>query len=156
MEVSGMESLDSSGPARVFATTHWSVVLAAGDGDSPQAGAALEQLCRTYWYPLYAHVRRRGHDADQARDLTQGFFAEMLARHAIARAALSDMRDAVQPPTLSPCNQRPPLRVFDNVSHDSKQTNHEKRKGRYSYEVSCIDPRHRLERPGRIDRQGRR
>jgi hypothetical protein len=108
MEVSGMESLDSSGPARVFATTHWSVVLAAGDGDSPQAGAALEQLCRTYWYPLYAHVRRRGHDADQARDLTQGFFAEMLARHAIARAALSDTRDAVQPPTLSPCNQRPP------------------------------------------------
>jgi RNA polymerase sigma-70 factor (ECF subfamily) len=86
MEPPGTESVASPGPAREFATTHWSVVLAAGDGDSPQAGAALERLCQTYWYPLYAHVRRRGHDADQARDLTQGFFAEMLARHAIARA----------------------------------------------------------------------
>jgi RNA polymerase sigma-70 factor (ECF subfamily) len=72
--------------AREFSTTHWSVVLAAGDGESPQAGTALEQLCQTYWYPLYAHVRRRGHDVDEARDLTQGFFAEMLARHAIAHA----------------------------------------------------------------------
>jgi RNA polymerase sigma factor (sigma-70 family) len=76
----------SPGSARAFATTHWSVVLAAGGGESSQAGAALERLCQTYWYPLYAHARRRGHDADQARDLTQGFFAEILARHAIARA----------------------------------------------------------------------
>ena len=69
-----------------FATTHWSVVLAAGDATSPQAEAALARLCQTYWYPLYAHVRRRGHDADQARDLTQVFFVEILARHAIAQA----------------------------------------------------------------------
>jgi DNA-directed RNA polymerase specialized sigma24 family protein len=85
-----MATTDSSehlpASARAFATTHWSVVLAACGGESPQAGAALERLCQTYWYPLYAHVRRRGHDADQARDLTQGFFAEMLARHTIARA----------------------------------------------------------------------
>ena len=40
---------------RVFATTHWSVVLAAGEADTPQSSAALEQLCRAYWYPLYAH-----------------------------------------------------------------------------------------------------
>ena len=69
-----------------FTTTHWSVVLTAGDAASPQAGAALEKLCQTYWYPLYAHVRRRGHDKDQARDLTQGFFAGILGRHTIAQA----------------------------------------------------------------------
>ena len=44
----------------LFTTTHWSVVLAAGQTDAPEAGQALEKLCRTYWYPLYAYVRRRG------------------------------------------------------------------------------------------------
>lgn len=69
-----------------FATTHWSVVLTAGAGDSKQAAQALENLCAVYWYPLYAHVRRRGHDADAARDLTQGFFADVLSRNAFALA----------------------------------------------------------------------
>ena len=70
--------------AQWFATTHWSVVLAAGVQDSPQAAAALEQLCRTYWYPLYAYVRRQGSDAHDAQDLTQGFFARVLEKNYLA------------------------------------------------------------------------
>ena len=66
-----------AGQAR-FATTHWSVVLQAGREESPQAGEALERLCRTYWYPLYAYVRRKGHDPNDAQDLTQEFFARLL------------------------------------------------------------------------------
>lgn len=62
----------------VFATTHWSVVLAAGDPASPKAGAALETLCRTYWYPLYAYLRRSGHRPEDAEDLVQGFFVHLL------------------------------------------------------------------------------
>lgn len=69
-----------------FATTHWSVVLAAGHGTSPAAAAALESLCRTYWYPLYAYVRRAGHDAEEARDLTQEFFASLLGRNRLSFA----------------------------------------------------------------------
>lgn len=69
-----------------FATTHWSVVLAAGSRDTPQSAAALERLCRTYWYPLYAHVRRRGHGPEDAQDLTQEFFARLLAKHWLTMA----------------------------------------------------------------------
>jgi DNA-directed RNA polymerase specialized sigma24 family protein len=65
----------------VFATTHWSVVLAAGDVQSPQSNQALETLCRTYWYPLYAFVRRQGHSPPDAEDLLQGFFARFLEKH---------------------------------------------------------------------------
>ncbi len=64
----------------LFTTTHWSVVLAAGQGESPQAAQALETLCRTYWYPLYAYVRRQGHSPEDAQDLTQDFFADLLAK----------------------------------------------------------------------------
>lgn len=66
--------------AAVFATTHWSVVLAAGQSADAQASAALEQLCRAYWYPLYAYVRRRGHSPEDAQDLTQQFFALFLQK----------------------------------------------------------------------------
>ncbi len=62
-----------------FATTHWSVVLAAGQQALPQAAEALENLCRTYWYPLYAFVRRRGYSPEDAEDLTQGFLASLLS-----------------------------------------------------------------------------
>ena len=68
-----------------FATTHWSVVLAAG-GEDAEASSALERLCRTYWYPLYAYVRRRGYGPADAEDLTQEFFARLLAGDYIARA----------------------------------------------------------------------
>lgn len=68
-----------------FSTTHWSLVLAAGCEDAPKARAALEELCRAYWYPLYAHIRRSGFDADQSSDLTQGFFADILRRDFLHR-----------------------------------------------------------------------
>jgi len=78
----------SSNPSKDsrFATTHWSVVMAAGQGHSTQAANALEQLCRTYWYPLYAFVRRQGHEAHDAEDLTQEFFARFLAKEYFGRA----------------------------------------------------------------------
>jgi DNA-directed RNA polymerase specialized sigma24 family protein len=72
--------------AATFATTHWSVVLAAGHRESPQAAEALERLCSTYWYPLYACVRRQGYGPEDAQDLTQEFFARLLARDYLARA----------------------------------------------------------------------
>lgn len=69
----------------MFATTHWSVVLAAGQEASPQSAEALEQLCRAYWYPLYAYVRRRGYNPEDAEDLTQEFFARFLAGNYLVR-----------------------------------------------------------------------
>lgn len=66
--------------APIFATTHWSVVLAAGQSADAQASEALEGLCRTYWYPLYAYVRRRGYSPEDAQDLTQGFLAHLLVK----------------------------------------------------------------------------
>lgn len=69
----------------MFTTTHWSVVLRVGQEDSTQAMAALEQLCRTYWYPLYAYVRRRGCTEHDAQDLIQGFFALLLKRQALQK-----------------------------------------------------------------------
>ena len=71
-----------SPPSRspVFATTLWTVVLAAGDPNHPGASAALDRLCRTYWYPVYAYVRRKGRIAAEAEDLTQEFFSRLLGR----------------------------------------------------------------------------
>jgi RNA polymerase sigma factor (sigma-70 family) len=69
-----------------FATTHWSVVITAQRQDSTRAHAALSSLCRAYWYPLYAFVRRQGHGAHDAQDLTQEFFARLLARNYLAVA----------------------------------------------------------------------
>lgn len=64
----------------IFATTHWTMVLAAGGEPTPQAEQALADLCQTYWYPLYAYARRRGYSKPDAEDLTQGFLARLL-RH---------------------------------------------------------------------------
>ncbi len=64
----------------LFRTTHWSVVLAAKEGDEPQMSRALDLLCRAYWYPLYAFIRRRGLPAADAQDLTQQFFTQLLQR----------------------------------------------------------------------------
>jgi len=72
--------------ARQFAETHWSVVLSAGRGDDTRSREALARLCQTYWYPLYAFVRRHGHSPEDAQDLTQGFFAHLLEHHALAKA----------------------------------------------------------------------
>ena len=73
-----------TGPAW-FTTTHWSVVLTAGDSASSLADEALEKLCRTYWYPLYVYLRRRGYAVEDAQDFTQGFLCQLLGRHAFAR-----------------------------------------------------------------------
>jgi RNA polymerase sigma-70 factor (ECF subfamily) len=69
------------GTAAVFATTHWSVVLEAGNQESPHAREALEQLCRVYWRPLYAYVRKRGYSPDEAPDLVQEFFARVIEKN---------------------------------------------------------------------------
>jgi RNA polymerase sigma-70 factor (ECF subfamily) len=68
------------GQGEAFRTTHWSVVLLAGETQSPDSMAALEKLCRAYWHPIYAFVRRSGYDAATAQDLTQEFFCRMLAK----------------------------------------------------------------------------
>jgi RNA polymerase sigma factor (sigma-70 family) len=73
-------------PPGLFATTHWSVVLAAGGGKDERASEALDELCRAYWYPLYAHVRRRGYSPEDAQDLTQEFFARLLAKQWLGMA----------------------------------------------------------------------
>src|ERR671914_474591 len=75
---SGSRDSLSSG-ARDFRTTHWSMVLHAR-GDSSGAHAALAKLCQTYWYPLYAFVRRQGYAPHDAQDLTQEFFARLLEK----------------------------------------------------------------------------
>jgi RNA polymerase sigma-70 factor (ECF subfamily) len=72
--------------AQRFATTHWSLVAAAGRRTSPQSRAALAALCAAYWYPLYAVVRSNGYSADDAQDLTQEFFARLIARNDFAAA----------------------------------------------------------------------
>jgi len=64
-----------------FGRTHWSVVVAARGEDSPDAQAALEKLCRNYWLPIYAFVRRQGHSPHDAQDLTQEFFARLLGKN---------------------------------------------------------------------------
>ena len=76
---------DAAGP-RVFATTHWSVVLAAGQGESVLAQRALETLCRAYWYPIYVYVRRKGYGPDDAQDLTQEFFSQLIAKERLRLA----------------------------------------------------------------------
>ncbi len=69
-----------------FASTRWSLVIAAGHRSSPEAAGALEALCRTYWFPLYAYVRRRVPDRHEAQDLTQEFFARLLEQNHFAVA----------------------------------------------------------------------
>src|SRR3954462_2587545 len=69
-----------------FETTLWTVVLNAGQQESPHARAALEKLCRSYWYPLYSFVRRQGQDQESAQDLTQSFFCYLIVKNAIQTA----------------------------------------------------------------------
>ncbi|HTH49334.1 MAG TPA: sigma factor, partial [Candidatus Limnocylindria bacterium] len=80
-----MASSDSSaasdGPRDYFATTRWTVVLHAGRKSSPHSDRALAELCQTYWYPLYAYVRRQGKTKEDAEDLVQAFFARFLEKN---------------------------------------------------------------------------
>lgn len=68
-------------PADYFVTTRWTVVLAAGGHGSAHSARALGELCQTYWYPLYAYVRRQGRSKEDAEDLVQAFFARFLERN---------------------------------------------------------------------------
>jgi RNA polymerase sigma factor (sigma-70 family) len=80
-QVTSLTGVGGSGPV-AFATTHWSVVLEA-QGESPAAQEALEKLCRTYWRPIYAFLRRQGFGPAEAEDITQGFFAQLLGRRSL-------------------------------------------------------------------------
>jgi DNA-directed RNA polymerase specialized sigma24 family protein len=73
----------------VFATTHWSVVVRAGESASPEAAHALERLCQTYWYPLYVFARRKGYSHEDACDLTQAFFARFLEKNYLRSVSAS-------------------------------------------------------------------
>ena len=86
--MSSNESEGESGArtAAQFATTHWSTVLAAGESASPGASEALERLCRTYWLPVYVFVRHQGYNREQAEDLTQGFFEQLIEKELTSRA----------------------------------------------------------------------
>jgi len=83
-------SPDSSAPSGSrsgrFATTHWSVVIAAGRRQTPESDTALASLCEIYWYPLYVYVRRQGQQPAEAQDLTQEFFARVLEKHYLKAA----------------------------------------------------------------------
>jgi len=74
----------SDAKPQAFPHTRWTIVLTAGRSDTPRTQAALAELCQAYWYPLYAYVRRRGHSAADAEDLTQGFFARLLQLDSLA------------------------------------------------------------------------
>ena len=76
----------SRGKSPRFATTRWSVVVSAGQQSSPDSQRALESLCEVYWYPLYIYVRRRVADVNEAQDLTQAFFAELLEKNYVGSA----------------------------------------------------------------------
>jgi RNA polymerase sigma factor (sigma-70 family) len=80
-------SQSDEGRGDIFATTHWTVVLAAGKSSTPQSAHALEELCRAYWFPLYVYVRRRGYAKADAEDLTQAFFARLLEKNDFANVS---------------------------------------------------------------------
>ncbi len=80
MEQTESTETASAGQGTWFTATHWSLILHAQDTSSPLASAALEKLCRAYWYPLYVFVRRQGENEESAKDLTQGFFARLLEK----------------------------------------------------------------------------
>jgi DNA-directed RNA polymerase specialized sigma24 family protein len=123
--VAPQSPVDSSG--RCFATTRWSMVLAAQQDGTPASGAALATLCETYWYPLYSYVRRQGHQPAEAQDLTQAYFARLLEKNDLRDVArergrfrnfllaslklfLSNQRDYRQ--AADRAARRPPRRVF--------------------------------------------
>ena len=81
-----MSSSETRG-SDIFATTRWTMIVAAGNQQTPQSNGALEELCRAYWFPLYAYVRRRGYAREDAEDLTQAFFARFLAKNCLDRVS---------------------------------------------------------------------
>jgi RNA polymerase sigma-70 factor (ECF subfamily) len=86
MTAAELETTGASPDEAKFKTTHWSAVLSAGKDEGEQGRKALAKLCQTYWYPLYVFVRRQGQNADDAKDLVQGFFAKVLEKNYIKDA----------------------------------------------------------------------
>lgn len=101
-----MPSAENHGPGQCatprdyFATTHWTSVLHACRSDSTSAREALAKLCQTYWYPLYAYVRRRGEPPQDAEDLTQGFFERLIELNSLQTCAVR--RESFAPFSLRP------------------------------------------------------
>jgi DNA-directed RNA polymerase specialized sigma24 family protein len=124
-------------PPRGFATTRWSLVAAAGQPAAPDASGALADLCRLYWYPIYAYVRRRGHGADEAEDLTQAFFAHLLEKGALGAA--TPTRGRFRNFLLASCQHF--------LAHERERANALKRGGGrvISLDLSGADGRYRQE-----------
>src|SRR5215510_7410046 len=80
------DPLSKTASVGCFQTTHWTEVMVAGEANSPGACEALARLCQTYWLPIYAFIRKRGHEPHQAQDLTQEFFAGFLEKRRVAQA----------------------------------------------------------------------
>jgi len=81
------DNVSRPGTEAQFGQTHWTLVLAAADRQSVGADQALEELCRAYWYPLYAFLRRSGRSPHDAQDLVQGFFVQLLAKESRLKSA---------------------------------------------------------------------
>src|SRR5438132_14061882 len=95
-----MDPSSQDGPI-AFTTTHWSVVLEA-QGPTPAAQAALEKLCSTYWRPIYGFVRRQGVGPEEAKDVTQGFFALLLERRDLNTVRFATSADRIRPSSVLP------------------------------------------------------
>jgi RNA polymerase sigma factor (sigma-70 family) len=120
------------------ATTQWSQVLAARDGSETEARAALESLCRTYWQPIYAYVRHQGADPEEARDLTQAYFAELLEKDFLAH--VDPGKGRFRSFLLAS------LRHF--LSHERNRSRAQKRGGgtvTLSLDTDAVEQRYRLE-----------
>jgi len=130
------ESAASHG--KIFATTHWSVVLSAGEGATEASQLALEKLCHAYWYPIYVFVRRKGHGADDAQDLTQEFFAQILAKELlrVADRGKGRFRNFL-------------LGALDNfLAREWSRAHRQKRGGHYKFvslDAASLEERYRLE-----------
>lgn len=115
---------DSTSAARgSFQVTRWSLVLAASQPDSPEARAALASLCETYWYPVYAFLRRRGYDRDRSKDLTQELFAQLIEKRSFE---VADKERGRFRSFLLAC-----LRHL--LSHEYKKEHAAKRGGEYTF-----------------------
>jgi RNA polymerase sigma-70 factor (ECF subfamily) len=127
----------SPAPSARFATTRWSLIVAAQQPAAAQALDALADLCRLYWYPLYAYIRRRGHDAGTAEDLTQAFFAHLLEKHALA--SVSPERGRFRSFLLASCQHF--------LANERERANALKRGGGriLSLDLADADGRYRLE-----------
>jgi len=123
-----------------FPTTRWSLVLGAGDGSGAEARVALAELCRSYWYPIYAFIRRTGHDSNDAEDLTQSYFARLLEKGVIAAADQRKgrfrafLRTDCQHFLIDQHRRRRRERAVKRFSIDTSNG-----EGRYKYEPADVD-----------------